>query len=245
MYKYILASNKLPKIDCPSCHAIKHYQRYIDKTNGQALPAEFGKCDNIGKCGYECNPYKVGYRKSKLFIDSNQWKQNKVYKIFTKAKQIVDIPDAVLLHTLKNYNANTLVNYLYSKFNAVDVEKTLHLYFVGTCDKYITFPFISILGHCRAISLIEYSKIGKRVKTEPQARNIHTYLSFAYTAKGEALPTWLLNYKNSVNKFNCLFGEHLMNQFKHKPIAIVEAPKTAIIASMFYLCKHTRTNIQR
>ena len=304
MHKYKLASNKLPKIDCPKCHAIKHYQRYIDATTGEALPPEYGKCDNAVKCTYHLPPpilcYFVpttelreitekavlikqganeqiipkkaifgqmstgiylaeffikntnGKRTNQLNINYNEWDFKhfqsegnitlitrntpicKPNNVDFQKQPIVNIIDEVLLHTLKNYDTNTLVTILYSKFGTDVVNKVLHLYFVGTCDKYITFPFISILGHCRAISLIEYSKIGKRVKTEPQARNIHTYLSFAYTAKGEALPTWLLNYKNSVNKFNCLFGEHLMNQFKHKPIAIVEAPKTAIIASMFY-----------
>ena len=294
MHKYKLASNKLPKTDCPKCYAKKHWQRYLDTATGKALPSEFGKCDNIGKCGW----YKVPPLGTKCFhvpfdsiIDHNA-KTSKIYcsnglnyyllksqilevlnngcyvsewfllntkkppiyltndvKYYSKDNVVIlsnnlqprkeykpttDIPDEVLLHTLKNYDTNTFVNFLFSKFNRQDVTNTLQLYSVGTCNKYITFPFISIVGHCRAISLIEYSNIGKRVKTEPQARNIHTYLSFAYTAKGEALPTWLNNYKNSENKFNCLFGENLINQFKHKPIAIVEAPKTAIIASMFY-----------
>jgi hypothetical protein len=56
MYQYKLASNKIPKINCPDCHAKKHYQRYMDATTDEALPPEYGRCDNMAKCGYELKP---------------------------------------------------------------------------------------------------------------------------------------------------------------------------------------------
>ena len=63
-HRYILASNKVPKPDCPYCGAKKHWQRYIDKKTGKVLPDLYGRCDNEEKCGRWNDPYKMGYEKT-------------------------------------------------------------------------------------------------------------------------------------------------------------------------------------
>lgn len=35
-------------------------------------------------------------------------------------------------------------------------------------------------------------------------------------------------------KVTCLFGEHLSSKYQTNPIALVEAPKTAIIATLYF-----------
>ena len=35
-------------------------------------------------------------------------------------------------------------------------------------------------------------------------------------------------------KVSCLFGEHLLSKYQTNPIALVEAPKTAIIATLYF-----------
>lgn len=62
-YPYKLASNKAPKLNCPHCGAIKHWQRYIDTKTGEVLPEQYGRCDNKSKCSYSLSPYSDGYAK--------------------------------------------------------------------------------------------------------------------------------------------------------------------------------------
>jgi hypothetical protein len=52
--------------------------------------------------------------------------------------------------------------------------------------------------------------------------------------KKEIQPTWFHTKFKNFNCQLCFFGLHLINQQIHKPIAIVESEKTAIIASIYY-----------
>jgi hypothetical protein len=45
---------------------------------------------------------------------------------------------------------------------------------------------------------------------------------------------WLVNYKKNDKIVTCLFGTHLLKQFPNNPIELVEAPKTAIYASLHF-----------
>jgi hypothetical protein len=55
-----------------------------------------------------------------------------------------------------------------------------------------------------------------------------------YQKKSEIFPSWLteiLNHEGS--HVTCLFGEHLLKEEPVKPVAVVEAPATAIVASAY------------
>ena len=50
-------------------------------------------------------------------------------------------------------------------------------------------------------------------------------------------PEWLnkhVEYGDEYGYFTCLFGEHLIGLFPDNPIALVEAPKTAIYCSLYF-----------
>ena len=64
-YRYKLNS-KIKKLTCPECESKLHFVRYYDIETKQPLPEQYGKCDNAGKCGYHCNPYKDGYHKNQV-----------------------------------------------------------------------------------------------------------------------------------------------------------------------------------
>jgi hypothetical protein len=70
---------------------------------------------------------------------------------------------------------------------------------------------------------------GKRIK-EPGNQNFLDNLLMEHY-RNDA-PEWLKKYKENETKINCFFGEHLIK--KGDKFAIVEAPKTAVIASMEY-----------
>lgn len=63
---------------------------------------------------------------------------------------------------------------------------------------------------------------------------VTAWMKYSLEKNGEAVPQWLLDYNGQDNKVSCLFGGHLLNESPDKTIALVEAPKTAIIASAFF-----------
>lgn len=48
------------------------------------------------------------------------------------------------------------------------------------------------------------------------------------------MPEWLRDFKQNEKKVTCLFGEHLLNKNPNNWIGLVEAPKTAIISSLYF-----------
>ena len=50
----------------------------------------------------------------------------------------------------------------------------------------------------------------------------------------QILPDWIIKYRNNDLKVSCLFGEHLLNKYQSNPIALVEAPKTAIYGTLYF-----------
>lgn len=241
-YRYILEKNS-KKHPCPDCGK-KRFVRFIDIETKEYLPEQYGKCDRLINCGYDCNPYKDGYNKSQMANNGNNRQSKNAYKTPIKPienqvetqKANTPIPENILLHTLKDYDNNSFIQYLCTNFGTDAVVKQLETYYVGTVKDYTSFPFIDSTGVCRAISLIQYDANCKRNKNEIQARNIHTFLQAEFKKRTQAPPDWLTKYLQNESFYTCMFGEHLINQAenKYKPIAVVEAPKTAFIASIVY-----------
>lgn len=244
-YRYTLASNKFPKLKCPYCGAIKHWQRYFDNETGEVLPDKYGRCDNSTKCGKGLNPYTDGYNKM-------EWEQEheqglKVYKStkeLFKSKPFllpnsVFIPHEVFKQTLRGYEQNQfLQNMLYKvdfPFEASDLEKIISLYYLGTVRKgyrsgATTFPYIDIWGRVRAIQVKQFDKTNHTVSTD----FIHSIIEKYHTKRSEPLPFWLEEYKKQAKYVSCLFGEHLLYRYPLAPIALVEAPKTAVCCTLYY-----------
>lgn len=55
-----------------------------------------------------------------------------------------------------------------------------------------------------------------------------------YTKQKNPLPEWLDSYMKQDLKVSCLFGEHLLKKYPFNPIALVEAPKTAIYGTLYF-----------
>jgi hypothetical protein len=52
-----------------------------------------------------------------------------------------------------------------------------------------------------------------------------------------------MGYKKNEIKVSCLFGEHNLNKYPHNPIALVEAPKTAIYGTLYFGFPEQATNL--
>lgn len=247
-YRYILASNKIPKLDCPFCGARKHWQRYIDTETGEVLPEQHGRCDNESKCGQWVTPKETGYTKeiweqeqgnrSKL---SNNWNAAPKNEPNSNPKPRIFIPNETFKQTLeaKRYNQNIFIQNLLKNvpfpFEAKNIEKVISHYYLGTVTSgymkgAITFPYIDIKGNVRAIQVKQFDRNNKTIETN----NIHSLIKSHCEKNNKALPHWLASYLSNEGYFTCLFGEHLLSKYPNSPIALVEAPKTAIYGTLYF-----------
>lgn len=155
-----------------------------------------------------------------------------------KPKPPVSIPVEVLKQTLQaeRYPANSFINYLIKKgIPKSEIEKVIALYYLGTVIKgdysgAITFPFIDIKGNVNAIQVKNFDQDNHTTATT----FLHAIIARHYTSEGKALPEWLAAYFDQDKRIRCLFGEHLLNRYPNNPIALVEAPKTAVYGSLYF-----------
>jgi hypothetical protein len=243
-YPYRLASNRFPKPHCPKCLEPKHWQRYMAVSTGEALPAEYGRCDNATKCGHNLNPYTDGYAKAM------RKQEQGIMATLPIAKRIernepppkpahAPLPFHVLEDTLDGYDENVFINNLLEggayPLDVEDVERVIEMYFIGTVQEgfrrgAVTFPYIDRAGLVRAVQVKEFGADNHTVGTG----FIHTMIERRLKDSEQPVPEWLKAYLRNEGKVTCLFGEHLLDQYSTNPIALVEAPKTAIYATLYF-----------
>jgi hypothetical protein len=235
---------------CPDCGK-KRFVRFVDTTTGEYLPEHYGRCDK-GDGHYFVNPYSDGYAK---MICEQEQKVTGVTKVTVpKQKYFRTQPEPQLpqepvffdLETfnktlqLERYGKNTFIQNLLHNvqfpFEVDEVKKVIELYQLGTVVKgykegAVTFPFIDIHGNVRAIQAKQFDKqnhsIGKPI---PLNRIIENY----HIRKAKQLPKWIEAYNKNQSTFSCLFGEHLLSKYHSNPVALIEAPKTAIYCWLYF-----------
>lgn len=247
-YRYILASNKFPKLDCPYCGAKKHWQRYIDTETGEVLPEQHGRCDNNQKCGQMVTPKDTGY--SEMIWEQEQgncseftanWKpQHKEQRPTPKAVPVF-FDFETFKKTLKpeRYEQNTFIQNLLHRvqfpFDAKEIEKIIALYYLGTIASGYraganTFPFIDTRGNVRTIQVKQFNNENHTTGTD----FLHSIIEKHHTRNNKPLPEWLKAYLKQDKRVSCLFGSHLLTKYPQNPVALVEAPKTAIYGTLYF-----------
>lgn len=241
-FRYKLEKNSKKNV-CPDCRK-KRFVRYIDIEKNELLPHQYGRCDRESKCGYYLNPYKDGYSKA-------IWEQEQGYKTEWKPvlpKQIKKpinkpktafIPIEVLKRTRNGYEQNTFIQNLLTRvaypFEAEDVKKVISMYHLGTVQNgyrkgAITFPFIDVKNNVRAIQVKQFDETNHTTGTD----FLHSMIEKHHTKNNKPLPEWLKAYQKNETKVSCLFGEHLLHKYPYNPVALVEAPKTAIYSTLYF-----------
>jgi len=122
-------------------------------------------------------------------------------------------------------SSSNFVRFLRQHFNEEQINNVIRQYSLGaTKNKEVIFWQIDINGKVRTGKIMQYnSETGRRIKHKSGAINwVHNKLK-------KTDPTFV-DFKLS----QCYFGEHLLRLHPCKPVAIVEAEKTAVIASILF-----------
>ena len=202
-YRYTLDKSSR-KFICPSCSK-KRFVRYIDNENNEYCDEVYGRCDREQSCGYSSSP-------------------NQNSTLNTNSKPIKIAPTSFINRqtfetTLKRYDINPFVSYLYSRFKDTDVRSAIERYKIGTAEYQngsTIFWQIDTNKRVRTGKVMKYNKSsGKRI------RGSYSSINWAHS---------LLKIKDFELE-QCLFGMHLIDS-QTKKLAIVEAEKTAVIMSI-------------
>ncbi len=142
-----------------------------------------------------------------------------IFKPKPQAKKPYDvIPLRYLADSLRESNA--FVQFLLSRFDQQIVKDVIARYRVGTIDGFTVYWQVDQQGRIRTGKMIRYDAgTGKRIKTGYCNDWVHAKLK----RDGKLSEDFQLE--------QCFFGSHLLTE-KVKTIAIVEAEKTALVASL-------------
>ncbi len=245
-YRYILEKGS-KKHHCPNCEK-KRFVRYIDTQTGEYLPEQYGRCDRESKCSYHLNPYLDGYAKAIQEQERgnrselpNNWKPKRKKAIPQPTPEPVFFDFETFKQTLQpeRYEKNTFIQNLFYRvqfpFEVDEVTKVIQLYRLGTvANGYragaITFPFIDTKGNVRAVQVKQFDETNHTTGTD----FLHSIIEKHHARNNKPLPEWLEAYIKQDKRISCLFGEHLLSKYPNKPVALVEAPKTAIYCWLYF-----------
>lgn len=221
---------------CPACGRAKRFTRYIDAETGRHLADSVGRCDRESSCGYHLKPgeYYAAHGGGSMRGSNSgiAWqgrrRENGSHAIYSQrieAKKPDFIDKRYLIGSLRDYDRNAFVQFLLELFrlDTQAVNAALKEYKIGTGRNGETiFWQIDQSNRIRTGKLIAYDPAtGKRRKDRPP-NWIHAAMK-----KAGRLP-------DSFELRQCFFGEHLLPKYPGRAIAIAEAEKTAVIAS---ICK--------
>lgn len=254
-HRYILERYKGPssRHTCPGCGKKRIFVRYIDtENNGSYLAEHVGRCDREVNCGYHYKP--------KNYFEDNNIENPKPERFERRPKPTpkpaVNIPaQFVDVSMSRGTGSNNFIQFLHTLFEPFVVHSLIQLYKIGTSNgaKYwggkdgasVIFWFINIAGGVRYGQVKLFNPDGHTAKF-PDIRKdgelsscttgIHYIFKAIRKGQGQELPQWLADYEKQDIYLNCFFGEHLLSMpgYNARPVAIVEAPKTAIVASVFF-----------
>jgi hypothetical protein len=233
-YRYILEKYKGTRTrhTCPSCGKVSEFVRYIDTQTGNHIADYVGWCNRAINCGYHYTP-KQYFADNKISSQVNDYHGHRGgHQVKKGPKQISTIPFEAFHESLVSHTDNNFIWYLHSLFNVNTVSELIKRFYIGTSTYWsgaTIFWQIDIKGRIRSGKIMLYeASTGLRVKETQSDGSKRSKISWAHS---------ILQKQGAIKDFNlrqCLFGEHqLAAQPKTRPVAVVEAEKTAIIATPY------------
>lgn len=221
-YRYTLQpyNGTKSRYRCPKCNKNRMFTRYIDNQTDEHLNDAVGKCNRLVKCGYHYTPKKYFDDNNISFDTSINHKVKSKEKSRPKPKtSYIDVEVMYKSNTRKS--PNFFIDYLASLWDYDTAYNLADLYNIGTSKHWNgsnVFWQVDANGNVRSGKIMLYNPTtGNRIKEPYNHINwVHKVLKL-----------------DSFNLEQCYFGEHLLNEDRSKPVAIVESEKTAIISSVY------------
>jgi hypothetical protein len=258
-HRYVLEPYKGMKtrFDCPACGQQKKFTRYIDTKTDEQLADHVGKCERESNCGYHYTPRQhfeatktesfAPYRTSPKKVSSFPGDRKlETWKLGNFSERVAPtIPLAIFKASRKDYEHNAFIDYLLTFTDSSSISELISRYHIGTSKHWsgaTVFWWVTPVGTITGGQVVLFGKDGHTAKYKNQAgktirytRPVSKMLVYQYQQKNEPLPDWLTEYEQRGEKFPTLFGLHLLRtEPQAKPIAIAEAPATAIVASIYF-----------
>lgn len=250
-YRFTLVkySGKNSRCTCPSCGRPRCFTRYVDTHTHQLIPEQYGICDRADQCGYRLSPYEKG-RFGQSYAD--QIREHKPAIAWHDHKPTPPppaplgiIPEEIARQTMTNYQHNHFVRLLERLYGGTTADELIQRFQIGTSSYWpgaTVFWQRDELGRTRAGQVVLFDETGHTVKqsqadgTKHRCTNwVHKALEKAHHKQGRELPEWLRLYlRPEVAKSPCLYGLGQLTQSPAElPVALTEAPKTAILATPY------------
>ncbi|GAB2542828.1 DUF6371 domain-containing protein [Spirosoma aerophilum] len=160
----------------------------------------------------------------------------------TQVPVIYTIPDEIIKQSLSHYQQNQFARLLVRQFGQTQADELLQRFQVGTSSRWPgACVFWLTDEHCRTRSgqVVLFTDDWHKANYTNQEGNKKVCISSVsyglmrrYAQQQQQPPDWLTNYHDKAPRWPVLFGlQQLAIAPVDQPVAIVEAPKTAIICS--------------
>ena len=216
---------------CPQCGRKNVFTRYVDTENNNIYISDIvGKCNRLDKCGYHYTPHQYftdnpwkrdAPRREEcsfvLFYRKNERTNNKLPP--EPKRQCAGLPRRVLEATMSENSA--YLAWLESRYGSERALRLADEYYVGGIADRAVFWQVDGEGCIRTGKIMAYDEhTGKRLKGEGTVDWVHAVMR----REGSLPEDWEL--------VQCMYGEHLLQRYPDKVVALAEGAKTAQIGAM-------------
>lgn len=160
----------------------------------------------------------------------------------TPPAPVYTLPDEVVKASLSHYTQNQFARLLERQFGATTAMGLLQQFQIGTSAYWpgaCVFWLIDELGRARSGQVVCFADDWHKARYTDHNSEAKVCISSAshgllrrYKQQGQPAPDWLTDYHEKAPRWPVLFGLHqLATASTDQPVAIVEAPKTAVVCS--------------